>query len=1208
LIVEDEGIEALDLQHRLASLGYTAPDIVSNGVEAVIKAEQTQPDLIMMDIMMPGEIDGVTAAGRIRARFDIPVIFLTAYADEDTLQRAKATGPYGYLVKPFKERDLHLSIDLALYKHKTEKKLKESEERFRLLVEGVKDYAIFMLDPAGNVMSWNSGAERINGYREEEIVGKQFSVFYPAEDAGQGKPQQDLQQAVESGRFEDEGWRVRKDGSRFWANAVLTALRDDNGGLRGFSKSTRDITGQKLAQKERETTIAFLRMVNDSTGTRDLVQAAATFFQQQSGCEAVGIRLHEGEDYPYYEARGFPTEFVLMENSLCAKDDAGCIIRDSTGNPVIECMCGNVICGRSDPAKPFFTEHGSFWTNNTTELLRTTTEADRQARTRNRCNGEGYESVALLPLRLGEQRLGLVQLNDRRIGVFSAEVIASWERLADHLAVALAKFRAEEELRKSEQRYRSLFDNMIEGFAHCKLVLVHGKAQDFVYLAVNGAFETLTGLRDVVGKKVSEVIPGIQETNPELFEIYGRVALTGTPERFEAFSDAFGGWLSISVYSTEKEHFVAVFDNITERKLAEEKLRESEALLRTVVQTIPDLIWLKDADGVYLSCNPMFERFFGAKEADIVGKTDYNFVSKELADFFRDHDRKAMEAGKPSSNEEWITFADDGHRALLDTIKTPMYDARGNLIGVLGIARDITERKQAEEALATSEGQVRKLYQEFHGLLDAVPDSLMLLDKDLKVLWANRVAAESIGGTPEALTGRHCHSLWYERATPCDPCPVLKSFSTGRPLSETVTRPDGRIFDIRTVPLRDEGGSIARVIEVVREVTEHSRLEAQYLQAQKMESIGTLAGGVAHDFNNILSAIIGYGHVTLMKMAGDDPLRSNIEHILEASDRAARLTKELLLFSRKHVSERKPVDVNEVVSMVEKFLRMVIGEDIACRTMLQERSLPVYADSHQLEQVLMNLATNARDAMPGGGAFTVKTEQVNLTEDFISAHGYGISGTYAMITISDTGIGMDEATRNRIFEPFYTTKEVGKGTGLGLAVVYGIIKQHDGFINVYSEPGKGTTFRIYLPIIGALVTEETKAQHNEAPARGTETVLVAEDDENLRKLSRTVLAEFGYTVIEAVDGEDAVKKFMEHKDTIQLLLFDLIMPKMNGKEASDEIRKIKPEMKVLFASGYDPDLLQQKALLEDGVHLVYKPISPMDLLRKVRSVLDGVIQ
>jgi len=893
---------------------------------------------------------------------------------------------------------------------------------------------------------------------------------------------------------------------------------------------------------------------------------------------------------------------------------------------------------------------------------------------------------------------------------------------------------AEEALRESEMRYRSLFDNMLEGFAYCKLILEHDRARDFVYLAVNGAFETLTGLRGVVGKKVSEVIPGIQEANPEILEIYGRVALTGTPERFETFSNAFGGWLSISVYSTEQEYFAVVFENITERKRAEAKLRENEARLQTLVQTIPDLVWLKDADGVYLACNPMFERLYGAKESDIVGKTDYDFVNRELADFFREHDRMAIAAGKPSSNEEWLTFADDGHRALMDTIKTPMYDARGSVVGVLGISRDITERKQAEEdlrfkntvlatqqevsldgillvdgegrilnynarfvdmwgiasellesksdermlqavmdrveypeefigkvqhlyeareeksrdeialkdgrtfdrysapmvgldgtyygriwyfrditerkqaeeELVASEEQFRRLYQEFHGLLDAVPDSLMLIDKDMKVLWANKVAADLTGGIPEAIIGQRCHALWYQQTTPCDSCPVIESFSTGRPMSETVTRPDGRVFDIRTVPLIDQGGSIARVIEVVRDVTEHGKLEAQYLQAQKMESIGTLAGGVAHDFNNILSAIIGYSHVTLMKMAAGDPLRPNIEHILEATERAARLTRALLLFSRKHVIQRNPVDVNEVIKVVLKFLKMVIGEDVECKTMLQERSLTVNADSHQLEQVLMNLATNARDAMPRGGAFTIKTEQINITEDFTRAHGYGRSGPYAMVTVSDTGIGMDEATRKHVFEPFYTTKGVGKGTGLGLAVVYGIIKQHEGFINLYSEPGMGTTFRIYLPLIASEAVKDTVPRLIDPPVRGTETVLLAEDEGNLRKLSAGLLEEFGYTVIDAVDGEEAVTKFMENKDTIQLLLFDLIMPKMNGKEASDEIRKIKPGMKVLFASGYDPDLLQQKTLLEEGVHLVYKPISPMDLLRKVRSVLDEV--
>jgi len=409
--------------------------------------------------------------------------------------------------------------------------------------------------------------------------------------------------------------------------------------------------------------------------------------------------------------------------------------------------------------------------------------------------------------------------------------------------------------------------------------------------------------------------------------------------------------------------------------------------------------------------------------------------------------------------------------------------------------------------------------------------------------------------------------------------------------------------------LKDERGEHTGFVSITRDITERKILEDQLRHAQKMEAIGQLAGGIAHDFNNILTAIIGYGHVALMKMAKDDPLRLNIESMLEGTDRAAHLTKDLLLFSRKQVSERKPMDLNAVVGQVEKFLKQVIGEDIVCKKAVTGQSLTVFADSHQLEQVLMNLATNARDAMPRGGVLTILTERVVLQEDFTSAHGYGKPGVYAMMTVTDTGTGMDENTRKRIFEPFFSTKEVGKGTGLGLAVVYGIIKDHEGFINVYSEPGKGATFRIYLPIVESIsAAEETTPRQEEAPARGTETVLVAEDDDSLRKLSRTVLAEYGYTVIEAVDGEDAVKKFMENKDTVRLLLLDLIMPKMNGKEAYDEIRKIMPDMKAIFVTGYALDLVRQKASLQDGVHLVYKPISPTALLRKVRSVLDGVKQ
>jgi signal transduction histidine kinase len=393
--------------------------------------------------------------------------------------------------------------------------------------------------------------------------------------------------------------------------------------------------------------------------------------------------------------------------------------------------------------------------------------------------------------------------------------------------------------------------------------------------------------------------------------------------------------------------------------------------------------------------------------------------------------------------------------------------------------------------------------------------------------------------------------------------------------------------------------------ELERQLEEVRIKDSALLQAQKMESIGTLASGVAHDFNNILNAITGYSHLTLIKLPKDDPLRLNVNSILEAAVRATHLTKDLLLFSRKQIPDRKPVDLNEVIRKVEKFLLRVIGEDIEFKTRLLDRPLVVLADAFQLEQVLMNFATNARDAMPTGGLLTIAAEKKRLDKEFITAHGYGRPGDYALVTVSDTGKGMNEETRRRIFEPFFTTKEMGKGTGLGLAVVYAIIKQHEGYVNVYSEPGKGTTFSIYLPetLSGAMGGE---APIKEEPIkRGTETILLAEDDELVRNLVKTVLEEFGYTVITAVDGEDALNKFSEMPDRIQLLLFDLIMPKKTGKEAYDEIRKIKSDIKIIFSSGYAPDIIRQRAQIDDQVTVAFKPIAPPDLLKKVRSVLDS---
>lgn len=523
----------------------------------------------------------------------------------------------------------------------------------------------------------------------------------------------------------------------------------------------------------------------------------------------------------------------------------------------------------------------------------------------------------------------------------------------------------------------------------------------------------------------------------------------------------------------------------------------------------------------------------------------------------------------------------------------------------VSIIRDITQRKENEKVIKDREKSFRNLSHQFNALLDAIPDDITLLSPDLKIIWANKTAEDKMSNKAAELRQEPCYKLRHGRSTPCDNCPVPGTFSTGKPQNDIVETPNGT-WDMRTAPIFDSGGRITSVINIARDITEHRKLEEQFRHSQKLEGIGQLAGGVAHDFNNILSAILGYSSLLQMEMEQDNPLRLNVEQILAATDRATVLTQSLLAFSRKQIIDLKPVDLNAVIRSIEKLLIRIIGEDIELRTRLTEGRIPIIADTGQLDQVLMNLTTNSRDAMPAGGLILIEADAVEIKEDFIKTHGYGKAGHYARISFTDTGTGMDEMTRERIFEPFFTTKEVGKGTGLGLSMVFGIIKQHNGFINCYSELGKGTTFRIYLPLIRT-EDEEYASDAVHAPPvlpRGTETVLVAEDDHSLRKLTRTVLTQFGYTVIEAADGEEAVQRYLENKDAVKLLVLDVVMPKKSGKEAYEEIHALYPAVKAIFLSGYTANLIHRKGILAEGIDFIMKPVTPVDLLMKVREVLD----
>ncbi|MHC1697857.1 MAG: ATP-binding protein [Geobacteraceae bacterium] len=399
------------------------------------------------------------------------------------------------------------------------------------------------------------------------------------------------------------------------------------------------------------------------------------------------------------------------------------------------------------------------------------------------------------------------------------------------------------------------------------------------------------------------------------------------------------------------------------------------------------------------------------------------------------------------------------------------------------------------------------------------------------------------------------------------------------------------------VPIFDEHGTFCGYRGIDRNISDRKKLEEKYLQAQKMEAIGQLAGGIAHDFNNILTAIIRFEHL-LMETVQSEKSRHYALQVLALADKASNLTRDLLAFSRKQTIHPNQLDVNVTIKQIGKILKRLIGEDIELHLNLHDTPLPVMAVTGHLEQVFMNLATNARDARPDGGFLTITTEFTQIDDSYVDLNGQGEAGKYALISFSDTGMGMDESTRLRVFEPFFTTKEIGKGTGLGLSTSYGIIHQHEGFINVYSEQKEGTTFRIYLPLIDSVEVFDSDS-------RGAEVVLLVEDEPEVRQVMSTLLERNGYQVIIAVDGDHALEQYLEYEDSVDLLILDVIMPKKNGKEVYDIISKTRDGLKTIFISGYTAAIVEQKGIPET-CHLVSKPFSPHEFLWKVRDVLDDV--
>ncbi|MBI5100446.1 MAG: response regulator [Nitrospirae bacterium] len=527
--------------------------------------------------------------------------------------------------------------------------------------------------------------------------------------------------------------------------------------------------------------------------------------------------------------------------------------------------------------------------------------------------------------------------------------------------------------------------------------------------------------------------------------------------------------------------------------------------------------------------------------------------------------------------------------------------------------RDLEDSRRAMlymlEDLNESSAVIDRARKEWEATFDGISGPVCLHDSELKVLRANKAYIKEAGIPLDDIVGRPYYEVFPLSEKPFQCC--KEATESGCVEEEEVAAESGRTFKVKYYPIRDEAGRYLLSVHIMEDITERikaekekTKLEEQLRHAQKMEAVGTLAGGIAHDFNNMLNVIIGFGTFVSDRL-GDDPVsKEQMNEVLSAAERAANLTKRLLVFSRKQAVEVKPVNVNDTILDLKKMLGRIIRENIELDLELAEGRLEVMADTGQIEQVLMNLASNARDAMSEGGRLTIGTGTRELDDEYVAAYGYGKPGKYALITVADTGQGMNEETREKIFEPFFTTKGIGEGTGLGLAISYGIIKQHNGYIKVYSELGKGTEFKIYLPLIEDSTALEVTAEPPGAVKGGNETILLAEDDASLRKLERTTLEAYGYAVITAENGEEAITKFMENREKISLALLDMIMPKKNGKEVAEEIRKVVPGTKTLFVSGYTMDIVKTGELTEAGFDFILKPVLPRDLLKQVREMLD----
>jgi len=663
-------------------------------------------------------------------------------------------------------------------------------------------------------------------------------------------------------------------------------------------------------------------------------------------------------------------------------------------------------------------------------------------------------------------------------------------------------------------------------------------------------------------------------------------------EQAEATLDALRRGVVDLVIGTD-EPLVVRFKSLAE---------ENERLVRhwrATFDAFNDAIWVLDGEQRILQSNRTAERFFGKPRREIIGRHSWEIVHGTGAPIPESLILRVKQSLRRETME--LPIGDRWFEVTVD----PILDGEGSYTGAVHVVSDITEHKRAQaerERLMTAIEQTGEVVviTDSKGIIQYVNPAFE------KVTGYSR--RESIGKTPRILKSRKQDEAFYRDLWETITAGLVW---TGRMVNK---RKDGALYTEESTisPVKDRDGRICNFVAVKRDITEHLRiseeqasLKEQLQQAQRLESVGRLAGGVAHDFNNMLSVILGYGEILLQQLRPGDPMRDDVKEIVEAGKRSTALTRQLLAFSRKQTLQPEVLNLNDVVRNLEKMLRRLIGENIELETALSDEIGRVMADPSQIEQVIMNLSVNARDAMPEGGRLLFETANVELDETYAKNHAGVNPGKHVMLAVTDTGCGMDKETLSKIFEPFFSTKEKGIGTGLGLATVYGIVKQSGGNIWAYSEPGRGTTFKIYLPQTEAKQEPETGAVEKDTAHSGGEHILVVEDEDSLRKMTERAISRLGYKVNTAANGREALLLMEEKGLKPDLMIIDVVMPNMSGKELVNRLQKNQPDLKVLYMSGYTDNAVVHHGVLEPGTAFIQKPFTFRDLAERIQAVLRG---